>query len=289
MRKIKKIMIITVAVLLVLTLVSSCLVSGIFAKYTTKKTASAQMLFEQFGVGLAVELPLGIDTLTELGATVTTADNNESYANLKKGGVYKVTIDNLPIGPGDDYRKLVKFTFSGNANVPVRISVTTDISYNDTNFTVPSGVGGLAEDTISIPINFWCTAYNGSTVVEYTTETDGFSCGDPFPGANTSATARANNVANNLRKNIDFSGYSGNVAYKDFSPSVDNGKIVFHPRNKNKTSQVDTSKEIYSMEMGYQWPFVTGENASAKETYIVQHNTNPSISITYTVSIVQTA
>ena len=48
MRKANKIMMATVAVLLTLTLVSTSLISGVFAKYTTKKAGAFSMNFEEF-------------------------------------------------------------------------------------------------------------------------------------------------------------------------------------------------------------------------------------------------
>lgn len=136
MRKINKIMMATVSILLTLVLISSCVLSGIFAKYVTSKTASSQMRFERFGV--IVEMDVDDVALEELGATVTKPSKDSDEV---KSGVYSVTVSNLALKPGDDLTDFVKFEFSGKPNVMCKLVLDVDIEVEDPDaFYVPPDV-----------------------------------------------------------------------------------------------------------------------------------------------------
>ncbi len=286
MRKINKIMMATVSILLTLVLISSCVLSGIFAKYVTSKTASSQMQFERFGV--VVNTVVDKEALEELGATVTLPDAN---SNEVKSGVYSVTIENLPIYPGiganpnandsatNDvdgiYNNLVKFVFSGKANVPAKVSIGTDIEYSNLN---------LDSSTPYLPLGFTCNAYNGNTLVET------FSMGDPGRTSDSAGAAnRANNIAKNFKDKFGMT-QDVNYAYTTFQVSTTDN-IVFKTKidNTNTTDKTESNKTVNAFSEGIYWPFHGSETNDARDTWLVQNNPdNASISITYPVKVEQT-
>ena len=150
MRKINKIMMATVSILLTLVLISSCVLSGIFAKYVTSKTASSQMQFEKFGVTVDMIVDeaklrsvLGADCAVNLKSP-TQAEKDAGKVWLEtstpdqiKAGINTVTIRNLALKPGDDLTDFVVFTIGGTANVKCKMTVDVDIAYDIENFHIP--------------------------------------------------------------------------------------------------------------------------------------------------------
>jgi hypothetical protein len=285
MRKINKIMMATVSILLTLVLISSCVLSGIFAKYVTSKTASSQMQFEKFGV--VVNTVVDKEALEELGATVTLPDANSDEV---KSGVYSVTIENLPIYPGiganpnandsatNDvdgiYNNLVMFAFSGNANVPVKISIGTDIAYSNLNLNVNGS-------TAYLPIGFSCNAGNYSNNVFTLKET--FSMGTPgATGNDTTAANRAERIAYNFSTKFNLT-QDENYVYKGFPKSATNN-INFTISDNTSTKDKTGSGTVNAIAQGIYWDFSKNDT---KDTWIVDNNPNGSISITYIVKVEQ--
>ncbi len=176
MRKINKIMMATVSILLTLVLISSCVLSGIFAKYVTSKTASSQMQFEKFGVTVnmvvdeaKLERVLGADEvvtsaeLVELKKVHTTKEALDAALEGKvwvevstpdqiKAGINTVTIHNLALKPGDDFTgynqelgdeiyDLIQFTIGGTANVDCRVIIDMDFIYDPDAFVYDQSSG----------------------------------------------------------------------------------------------------------------------------------------------------
>ena len=322
MKKTNKILRIVVSVLLCLTLISSCILSSIFAKYTTERERGFTAVIEKFGVTVEVSTPissLSAEQKKQLGLENVTVTNNAG-SNDAKSGIYTITISNLPIRPGvgttpnnkdvapDIYSSLVKFTFSGTANVHVRISMATDITYNNIDWTVPGEVLGSGKsDTKYLPIGFNLYTYNGNT------RTASYSLGDPWrTEAQLNDKPRPENIASNLGKYINVTQYTkpryegddqyAKYVYKDFTPTT---PVVFATKKDNdKTSNYnESSKTVTSIVQGIYWPLnakdAPGVEVSSSltealqdkidtwftETYAYVENSenNPSITLTYTV------
>ena len=141
MRKINKIMMATVSILLTLVLISSCVLSGIFAKYVTTKTASSQMQFERFGVSLSMALGTGVN-----GTVTSNAAGNSVTA----------TVTNLKLGPGDAFYDALKVSITGTANVPVDIKMTCKLVYPDGE----NGDAYVYNNNCYMPLGFSCRVYD---------------------------------------------------------------------------------------------------------------------------------
>ncbi len=107
MRKVNKILMATISILLCLVLISTSVVSGIFAKYVVTKKGQSIVSLEAFGVTLRVshrtELPDGV--------TVNTTKN---HAN----NTVSVEVSNISLAPGESIDDVVIFQVAGTPNVP---------------------------------------------------------------------------------------------------------------------------------------------------------------------------
>lgn len=262
MRKINKIMMMTVAILLSLVLITSSVVSGTLAKYTTSSSSSDSARVAKWGV--TVEASYG-----------KTFKNAMDAAKIKPNddGI-QITIDNdnFRMGPGDDFSDAIHFKITGTAEVKLMVKITADASYKtDTStsgFKVPKDVAGLTEATVCIPFGL-TLGVNGTN--KY--------CVNPCASQRTEAgTAQA--IRDRL--GFEYKAAAGEVktpyAYKVFDP---NTPITFG------TSGVSVNE----FELGFKWPKTyeyNGSEANYDEvcTWLTQ-NRNPVFTMNYIVTIEQ--
>ena len=119
MKRANKILMVTVAILLSLVLLSTSLVSGIFARFVVKKQADTTVGLEKFGVEL---------TLTPR------ADALIKKSESKAGDSVQIAYEALPLYPGADYSELlnieIKSMIIRSADmVRVAISMPLFLSY----------------------------------------------------------------------------------------------------------------------------------------------------------------
>ena len=118
MKKVNKILMATVAILLSLVLISTSVVSGVFAKFVIKKTTETTVKLEKFGVSMEVTAP----------SNVTKVNDGENVS---------VTLDNVLMTPGYSDYYLIQFKFSGTPTVITHLKVAVDIELSP-KFYVPA-------------------------------------------------------------------------------------------------------------------------------------------------------
>ena len=151
-KKANKILMITVSILLCLVLISSCMLSGIYAKYTVSQAA---------GVGVATIKPFGVEiSMTiddaKLAAVGATVEIEEGYAS------YTVTITNLQMVPGDALYDALKVSVTGTPSVPVEFKMACSVDYawqkvngkTDGTYVVPADISKYTSDTYLMPLGF---------------------------------------------------------------------------------------------------------------------------------------
>lgn len=269
MRKINKIMMATVSILLTLVLISSCVLSGIFAKYVTSKTASSHMQFERFGVSLSMALGTGVT-----GTVTSNAAGNSVTA----------TVTNLKMGPGDAFYDALKVSITGTANVPVDIKMTCKVVYGDGTGT--NGSAYVYNSKCYMPLGFSCKK-NGATspaAVCYS-----------WQSQNSSKISEI--VMRNLAKQVLGTTYAEN------SSSNNNNGTWFY--EKSYAKDTNFSNSINEFYIGMYWPYEYGKETayipveSAKKsppsitTAVYDKmatqfaSKNADISFVYTISITQ--
>lgn len=113
-KRFNKILMMTVAILLCFVLISTSVVSGIFAKYVITRSAGATVSLKAFGLTLTVDGSHG---------TVT----RNPVADASSTSTLSVSVTNLQLVPGQTLDDVVKFTIGGAPNVDkikIKIKVT---------------------------------------------------------------------------------------------------------------------------------------------------------------------
>ena len=305
MQKKNKILRRIVSALLCLTLISSCLVSSIFAKYVKTATGNISSVgIKKFGVTVDMVVDeaklkrvfgddyISADDLKKL----TAEEQKEAKANKvwlevstdaqKQAGVNTVTIHNLALKPGDDLTgkqtgdsiyDLVQFTIGGTANVDCRVIIDADFVYDYTEF-VYDGTNKYMPFIFTSRVNETdggCSSiYNLSLNNENVAP--GWSLEYPWILNFPLYTAKGDMGGNTDRETMD------NYAYKDFSAGDD---IKFNY----------DGAEVKKVNFGVKWPFykeytdVNGklENYDERDT-IISQNPDAKLDLSYTVKVEQT-
>lgn len=286
MRKINKIMMMTVAILLSLVLITSSVVSGTLAKYTTSSSASDSARVAKWGV--TVEASYGETFRKVVNNENETVDERKVKITPAADGI-GVTITNLRMAPGDDFSDAIRFSISGKPEVALRVNIAVEMSYiNDlskdktqdkkANFVVAESFGGLKANTAFVPFGFTCGLSKDGVTPTY----ENSSIIAPGMGSTIGKT-----YAQNIDKKILVKGENTSKspygAYIDFAPNVD---VELTAKDKSFTSNV-----VY---MGFYWPFeyenaesgITKAEFNDISTWLLK-NRNPEFNITYSVTIEQ--
>lgn len=144
MKKATKRLMMVVAILLCLVLISTSVVSGVFARFVIEKNATTTVTLNQFGV--TVEF-------TGIGSNPTKTGDSITYTST------------LSMKPGDS--KTITAKISGKPTVSSTITVDTKIEYEDSAFTITGNQDftDIKEDTVYFPIGF--KVGNTSVVAPY--------------------------------------------------------------------------------------------------------------------------
>ena len=206
-KRFNKILMMTVAILLCFVLISTSVVSGIFAKYVITRSAGATVSLKAFGLTLEVAGKSGyVASTTTVNSTTVDA---------------AVTV---PLAPGDDINDVLTVTIGGAATVNTNLVVTVK-GINLTGFSVKS-VGGVGTTAVTyIPIGFTAIINSNS---EATLQSD---------WSTLTAANLQNGIATGLKNALDGS-VSSNVVTKQIctlasgattaSPSVKSIKFGFY-------------------------------------------------------------
>ena len=163
-RRANKILMSIVLILLCLVLITTSVVSGIFAKYTVSKQILMMFGFESFGVKIDISFSKDLIDLTKTTPPQLTITGEDTA---------QVVIKTLMLRPGDSYDDAITFTISGNPTANAEVKVNTIIGngkYDNSNpprliselnsaFTVekqafPDFNGVAAGGTVYMPIGF---------------------------------------------------------------------------------------------------------------------------------------
>lgn len=288
MRKSNKILIRTVAILLILVLITGCMVSGTFAKYAIKKVGGVALEFEEFGVTVGMELS------DELKAAI--GSDYEGQTDYKS---VTLTLNNLKLKPGDEFIDAVKFTVTGTPSVDVDVIFLLQFSISQTDFTIyktdfpaikfPTDDGKEVESQVFVPIGHTVgyLAAGGSYENKYFLS--------PYSkyGGGTTAGLICDKLTD--RTDLKFGNYNGYCVWKDFEAGE---PIVFHPyeyeivNSQLKLGDLDENVNINYFDFGFGWPadYSTSdysmEEIDAISTWIATYN-QPTITLKYTVIVEQ--
>lgn len=237
---------IIVSLLLCLTLISSCFLSSIYARFAKKVDSSTSVSIKKFGITVEAEV----------------ASELEQYKTVKNDGT--IELQNMIFAPGDSYKDAIRLKFSGDAEVPVKVTLTVNVAYNtgsnnSNRFIVAAGQNGnnTGSTTPVMPLGFTFGAFefnpqnpNQAYQYHYANQT----AVEPWQVTTTYADATDIDyaIADHILANVNFGDIS-DVATEKTSASLiktfaaDN-PVIFHTKSGN------TSANINGFEFGFYWP-----------------------------------
>lgn len=160
MKKATKRLMMVVAILLCLVLISTSVVSGVFARFVIQKSASTSVGFTNFGIT--------VDLVTS-GLT--------QKSKVLKGDTVTATYNEITLKPSDDFSEAFKITIDGTPKVKTLITVDVVIDYDVSKFQIPTGkFDAITSATNYIPVGFKVNnAYASATVSSKTQNATPFS------------------------------------------------------------------------------------------------------------------
>lgn len=277
MRKRNKILMIVVSLLLCLTLISSCFLSSIYARYTKIYDTSTVVQCEAYGVILTLEVDQKL-----LDACGKDSNNNPLYTLTKNNATDEVTFttSSLKLKPGDNYADMIKFTIGGNANVKCKLNIDVDVTYDADNFYIPST---SSENIIYMPVEFCCTYAdsNGSSVANktlYNKFVDG-----PKEDDNVEYVAM-----NAMLADFNDVVLTGNYDETNHTATDVSIEKIFTPTTAAKPAAqliyTSGSKTVNKLNFGFKW--TDNSNYDVYDTYLVENKT-PTFTVSYTIRIEQ--
>ena len=295
MRKVNKILMATVSILLCLVLITTSVLSGIFAKYVITKKGSAAATLKKFGVTL--DMDVDDEALEGAGADVETA---EDFYKVTKS----VTITGLKMAPGVELDKIINIKLSGTPTVNCRFKLDIDFDFDTEKFIIPQGECGVTGDNgyLHFPVKLSFRRPNGNNdyyVANYKFNSD-------FPDLNEVhetqlyGSLMLHHPTLYPNSGIYFNGIGGFDAeqnkyidahlYRDF---VAGEEIFLHPskfvrpdpENETFIYEADTTFSFNEFDLGLNWP----EEPSATsdelfDAYIVNNNPD-GLGFTYKVTV----
>ena len=161
-KRFNKILMMTVAILLCFVLISTSVVSGIFAKYVITRSAGATVSLKAFGITLSVD-GMATNNSTGITKTVVSKDTNNN--------ALEISVTGISLAAGESIDDVVKFTIDGTPNVDsVKLKVQVVVSgYENFSVSTDNIKSVTSEQTdLTIPtakyIPFGCTMKTSSAV-----------------------------------------------------------------------------------------------------------------------------
>ena len=276
MRKVNKMLMATVSILLCLVLISTSVVSGIYAKFVVTKSGDAIVSFKAFGITLKVNCGE-----SNSGGTITPTQIDANTVS--------VTVDNVkmisPQNSGTQYRyydALIKFELGGKSNVS-KVKLKFEVEFDGVNnFNIPANTVLDSNYTIETGGNYLPFAFRAN-----------------FLGYETNALDYWRNPASDDELEVSFIN-----SIKTYS-NVQNRLIEDDEPNDNKFEillcDAENQSASYSISFGYLMYMTAnktaytiegvhpadGNEAHAMQTYFANKTPAPTFTATYTVSIEQ--
>ena len=284
MKKANKILMAIVAILLSLVLLSTSMVSGIFAKFVIQHSAKNTITLGRFGVDVSI-IP-----------NTTAFENAGANVELIKdeaNNILSATVTGLKMRPGMDFSDALKVRFEGETNVDAFVIITFHFEYMLGDFKIPNGVANV---TATSGINMMPIGLRFGALMDSTPVISNAYAGSTTPYRTQTADDAEDGYVNHIRKNIYCSFYYNVDEDTDtyISKNFDAGdKILFHPYSDWNSKTVNENVNINEFEFGFDWPDEysdnKGYNYDEAGTYLSQNTTalSQTISFTYTVKIQQ--
>ena len=267
MKKVNKILMATVAILLCLVLITTSVVSGVFARFVVKNTVTSTVTFSKFGAKISVNL----DALTKdsEGNLIDGIEVTE-YVNANSN---TITVTGLKIGPGDMVPNAMRFNLSVDGAKPavnVQMRLKIEVDYNNSYFAITD------DSTVDFPDTLIAEGQTkyfmpiGFTLGHNATKDSGYvKVLEPWYNSSTNASyispdTVSSNIGNGIKNNITNPSVSnsGNERLIGTFTAGQVPKITIKGLSTTPTSTFD---------FGYIWPLDENADKDVVSTYIANH------------------
>ena len=273
MRKVNKMLMATVSILLCLVLISTSVVSGIYAKFVITKSGDATVSLKAFGLTLTVKCGE-----SKSGGTIEPIKIGDNTISVKVDNVKMISPQ---ISDNKYYDELIKFELGGQSNVSkVKLKLTVDFSGVD-NFKIPANTVIDSNYTIEtggnyLPFAFWANFSGGNIALDYWRKPES---DDALEVSFINSIKTYNGVKDRLLEDDELNDNKFEFLLCDAENQKTISTISFGYR-----MYMDNSKTSYTKEGDHP---KDGSEAHAMQTYFANKATPPTFSATYTVSIEQ--
>ena len=307
MRRVNKILMATVAILLCLVLISTSVVSGIFAKYVIVKDAQISAVIQKFGV----KVYLDTSGAKAAGAVVNPSTNGDEAS---------VSITGLNLKPGDNIYDALKIRFEGSTTVPLKVTImfhsTVVLGNNQFRILATDGIGDIKDTVHIMPVGFKCGAENitfdddGKESIEYII--DSRANATTSEGYVTNLAPYFHQAADNIELRLAQylnSKLGVTILKYEYKDNNGNSKYDRHVYQEFEAGERIAFKGANTLVFGFEWPetyttSITREITNADKTkktvtydedtlnrvsaFLSQNDKDKTIPITFTVKIEQT-
>ena len=272
MRKVNKILMAIVAILLTLVLISTSLVSGIFARFVVTKQASTVVSLERFGVELKLTPNANLKSteqkLSQAGDTISV----------------QFTSDLLM---GDTVYDALKVEVTGTPNVKVKFRFDCKVEFDKTKFTVDnSDIYGEAKGKKYMPLGFTVAFKDANSDGKIDGTEKEYVCNPYRTPADDYHIDEI--ITRNIAKKVCGITYDTNETPKDTSK----GSYYFEKEITNEITDADNIKCFYLgfnwvTQYGGQYPTRDADTCSLVATHLAEKAAGSDITIKYTFHIEQ--
>jgi hypothetical protein len=272
MRRANKILMATVAVLLCLVLISTSIVSGVFARFAITKKAETTVKLERFGVEIKLTPDPNLVGYIQEDLTVN------------KGDSVSITLSGVDMAIGDSFLQALKVEIGGEPTVPVELKIACHVNYDDSedgSYWVTSDISKANSDLLFMPLGFtmdWAAnTASGTTYICH-----------QYHNKNSNELEEI--IVRNIYNKLYGKSYDANKCpYVDFDTNTD---YYFTKSYGAKLPISGVENEFY---LGFNWPHKYSNSSTTNWDYdaIATHISekasaaNSRITFAYTFSIVQ--
>ena len=252
MKRKAHIFLIVLSLILTAVLITTCIFSGTFAKYSTSASDTATARVQKFGV-------------TALVTTSNDFEKENKPIELPGTGQVDVSFYAADMRPGINLSDALKIQVYGKSETRVMLVIDLDIDFNESNFTYPQKVANSEStvDKLYFPVKYIGGKFpKGGTMSEATI----------FDARTVTSPTNANAI-------IDYKFTSAYANYLGMSvissPFKDGGYAVakiFEPGNDVTLAGYDPSKDNI-FQLGFEWPFEDSAEINEIETWLTLNKT----------------
>jgi hypothetical protein len=290
MKKANKILMTAVAILLSLVLISTSVLSGVFAKFVITDKADISVGFTKWGVTVTLT-----PNTTQLNTVKTNGSSNATWGTTTDGVTFE--IKNLKLAPGDDLSTVAHFTVTGNAEVPLRVNVKMYIAFDRADFTIPNttGLENTYPNIEDAKGNSYFPVYIRTKIKNTSGSMKNRALSKPYrENATPKNMVTTGSTTMNTYLDVTKGTITDNEAcvYKEFlTPGTD---IVFYPKSK-ASANPNKNYPINDFYFGFIY-YIDNTNSdgldsvdkvNAVSTYLSQNKPNSTFDVRFTVSVEQ--